>query len=117
MIPFITDEDFNGRIVHGLLRRISDLDLIRIQDIGLSGASDEKLLEWAADNDRAVLTHDKRTMPWHAHERLRNGLSVPGVFVVDNMVQIGVCVDELLIIAVCSTLDEWRDRVIYVPMR
>lgn len=38
MIRLLSDEDFNGRIVHGLLLRKSDLDLLRVQDVGLGGA-------------------------------------------------------------------------------
>jgi hypothetical protein len=40
MLKFIADENFNNNIVRGLLRRQSDLDLVRIQDVGLSGADD-----------------------------------------------------------------------------
>ena len=42
MIRFIADEDFDGRIVRGLFRRDASIDLVRGQDVGLSGASDEK---------------------------------------------------------------------------
>ena len=38
MIRFFADEDFNGRIVRGLLRRKRDLDLVRVQNVGLAGA-------------------------------------------------------------------------------
>ena len=33
MVRFLTDEDFNGRIVRGLFLRQSDLDLVRVQEI------------------------------------------------------------------------------------
>ena len=41
------DENFNNDIVRGLLRREKHLDRVRIQDAGLSGATDPELLEWA----------------------------------------------------------------------
>lgn len=47
MLRLLTDEDFNGRIVRGLWLRKSDLDLLRVQDIGLSGENDPSILDWA----------------------------------------------------------------------
>ena len=117
MVRFIADEDFNGRIVRGLLLRNKNLDLVRVPDVGLSGASDEKLLEWAADNNRIVLTHDNRTMPRHVTDRLNGGLSVSGVLIVDDLASIGLCIEELLIIDECSTTEEWNNVVLYVPMK
>jgi hypothetical protein len=115
MIRFLADENFDGRIVRGLLARKHDLDLDRVQDLGLMGASDEKLLEWATDNDRIVLTHDNRTMPSHVSDRLNGGLSIPGVLIVDDLAPIGICIEELLIIYECSLADEWKDIVFYIP--
>jgi len=48
MLQLAADENFNNNIVRGLLRRKSDLDIVRVQDIGLSGADDPKILEWVA---------------------------------------------------------------------
>jgi hypothetical protein len=42
---FLSDEDFNNRIVRGLLRRFPHLDLVRAQDVGLAGKYDTKVLE------------------------------------------------------------------------
>ena len=59
---FLSDEDFNNRIVRGLLRRLPRLDLVRAQDVDLAGMHDKKVLEWAAKEGRLVLTHDFATM-------------------------------------------------------
>jgi hypothetical protein len=48
MLPLAADENFNNDIVRGLLRRNPRLDIVRAQDVGLSGAGDEAVLEWAA---------------------------------------------------------------------
>jgi hypothetical protein len=45
MLRFAADENLNGDIVRGLFRRQPDLDLIRVQDVGLSGADDRDGLE------------------------------------------------------------------------
>lgn len=38
MLRLLADENFNNNIVRGLLRRKPDLDIVRVQDVGLSGA-------------------------------------------------------------------------------
>ena len=44
MLRLATDEDFNNRILRGLLRRQPDLDILRVQDPGLAGRDDEAVL-------------------------------------------------------------------------
>ena len=63
----LADENFNGDIVRGLLLRQPDLDIVRVQDVGLAGADDPDILAWAAENNRIVLTHDRATMSDHAY--------------------------------------------------
>ena len=48
MLRLAADENFNGDIVRGLLRRNPTLDIVRVQDVGLSGADDPSVLQWAA---------------------------------------------------------------------
>ncbi len=47
MVRFLADENFNNAILRGLLRRKPDIDIVRVQDVGLSGASDPEILAWA----------------------------------------------------------------------
>ena len=62
MLRLAADENFNNDIVRGLWRRKPDLDIVRVQDIGLSGADDPTVLEWAAQEGRILLTHDVSTI-------------------------------------------------------
>ncbi len=48
MLALAADENFNNDIVRGLRRRATDLDIVRIQDVGLAAADDPTVLEWAA---------------------------------------------------------------------
>jgi predicted nuclease of predicted toxin-antitoxin system len=84
MLRLVSDENFNGEVVRGLFRRQPDLDLVRVQDVGLAGVDDPDVLEWAAREGRILLTHDRSTMPDFAAERVRAGLPMPGVFVVND---------------------------------
>ena len=80
MLKLAADENFNNNIVRGLLRRKLDLDIVRIQDVGLSGVDDPTVLEWAAQEGRILLTHDVTTMTRYAYERIETGQPMPGVF-------------------------------------
>jgi hypothetical protein len=44
---FVADENFDNDILRGLFKYNPELDVIRVQDVGLSGAKDPALLEWA----------------------------------------------------------------------
>jgi hypothetical protein len=68
MLPMAADENFNNEILRGLRRRDPSLDIVRVQDAGLSGADDPTVLEWAASQQRVLLTHDVSTMTAHAYE-------------------------------------------------
>jgi predicted nuclease of predicted toxin-antitoxin system len=70
MLRLLADENFNGDIVRALLLRQPDLDIVRVQDVGLAGVSDPDILAWAAEHDRIILTHDRATFPDYAFERL-----------------------------------------------
>lgn len=58
MIRFFADEDFDNDIIRGLFRRCQEIDLVRVQDVGLSGKKDEVVLDWAAKENRVLLMHD-----------------------------------------------------------
>ncbi len=116
MLLLVADENFNNDIVRGLLRKNPDLDIVRVQDVGLRGADDPVILEWAATEDRVVLTHDAATMAYYAYERVRAGLSMPGVIEVADDLPIGRVVDDILLLAEYSNRGEWNGRVIYLPL-
>lgn len=63
MLRLISDHNFNGRILRGLRRRIPNLDVVCALDVGLASVGDPDLLEWAAAEDRLLLTHDVNTVP------------------------------------------------------
>jgi hypothetical protein len=117
MLLLAADENFNNDIVRGLLRRKPDLDIVRIQDVGLSGADDPTILEWAAQEGRVLLTHDVSTITHYAHERVRAGQSMPGVFEVSRNVPIRVAIEDTQLLAECSLDDEWEGQVRYLPLR
>jgi hypothetical protein len=117
MLRLATDEDFNNRILRGLLRRRPDLDIVRAQDAGLAGRSDAEVLEWAAREGRVLLTHDVTTMKQSVEERVAAGLSVAGVFEVGQQIPIAQAIEDILLIAECSLEGEWEGQIRFIPLR
>lgn len=114
---FLADENFNNQIIRGILRQNPEIDIVRVQDVGLSEADDPTVLEWAAQQGCVVLTHDVTTMTNFAYERIEAGLSMPGVFEVSRRVSVGLAIEELLLIAECSLEGEWEGQVRFLPLR
>jgi|GEM_PF-3281406 len=40
MVQFLADENFNNQIVRGVLRQSPKVDIVHVQDVGLSGVDD-----------------------------------------------------------------------------
>jgi hypothetical protein len=110
------DENFNNDIIRGLIRRKPDVDIVRVQDVGLSGADDPDVLKWAADQGRVLVTHDVSTLSKYAYERVAAGESMPGVFEVAIDLSIARTIDDLLLIVECSVEGEWEGQVRYLPL-
>jgi predicted nuclease of predicted toxin-antitoxin system len=116
MLFLVSDENFNNDIVRGLLRRKPNLDIVRVQDVGLRGAEDPAILEWAANEGRVLLTHDTATMAHFAYERVRVGKSMPGVIEVPDDLPIGNAIEDILLLAEYSDRLEWGNQVLYLPL-
>jgi hypothetical protein len=117
MLLLIADENFNNNIVRGVLRRKTDVDIVRVQDIGLSQADDPMILEWAAQQGRVLLTHDVSTITKYAYERLEAGRRMPGVFEVSRTAPIGQVIEDILLLVEGSLAGEWEGQIIYLPLR
>ena len=117
MIGLVADENLNAAIVRGVLRRCPNLDLVRVQDLGLSGITDPDLLARAAREQRVIITHDVTTLRLDAENRVRAGLSMPGVFEVGEALSIREAIDDLLLIAECSHQGEWEGQIRFLPLR
>ena len=117
MLRLATDEDFNNRILRGLIRRKPELDILRVQDAGLIGKSDAEVLEWAAAEGRVLLTHDVTTMRQHAYKRIAAGMSMPGVFIVSQEIPIAQAIEDILLIAEYSLQGEWEGQIRFLPLK
>lgn len=116
MLRLVSDENFNGDIVRGLLRRHPEFDLVRVQDVGLMQTPDPEILEWAASQGRLLLSHDVSTVPPAAYQRVGDGKPMHGVFIVPDRMPIGQAIDEILFLSLEVEADEWQDQVLFLPL-
>lgn len=116
MLRLLSDENFNGDIIRGLFLRQPNIDLIRVQDVGLQEENDPEILTWAANNERILITHDRATMPDFAYERLVMGKPMTGLFVVNDRIIIRQAIDELLLLINCTEPTEWKGIILYLPL-
>jgi predicted nuclease of predicted toxin-antitoxin system len=117
MLILVADENFNNVILRGLLRIQPDLDIVRVQDVGLKGSPDPVILEWAAQEQRVLITHDLNTIPRYAFERVKEKKPMPGVIAVNNEVPVRVAIDDILLLTTTSEKTDLESQVIYLPLK
>ena len=117
MLKLAADENFNQKILRGLQRRKTDIDIVRIQDHSLQGKDDPTVLAWAAQEGRLLITHDASTITKYAFARVRSGQPMPGVLEVGRGVPIGQAIEDILLLYEYSLEGEWEGQILYLPLR
>jgi Domain of unknown function (DUF5615) len=84
MLRLLIDENFNQRILRGLRLRIPALAYVIVQETAMQGMNDQPLLREAAILHRVLVTHDLKTVPRHAYERVAAGEPMPGIIAVSD---------------------------------
>lgn len=116
MLRLLIDQDLDQVILRGLLLRVPNLDVITAHQVGLSDASDPDLLAWAAEQPRIVVSQDRRTMPYHAANRIARSEHVAGVIIISRRLPVIQVINDLEIIVSCSDMDEWENVIKYLPL-
>jgi hypothetical protein len=93
------------------------MDIVRVQDAGLTGADDAIVLAWAAERNRVLLSHDISTLTAEAYNRASSRAPMPGVFELSRDVYIREAVEDILVLTECSHVGEWEGQVRYLPLR
>ena len=116
MIRLLTDENVDNNILRGLARRLPHLDFVSVRGVGLAGSSDLMVLKWAANEQRVVLTHDRKTMVRDANQLVAQGEAMAGVIFVPDRLGIGRAINDLVRVLEDSTELSMRDSVKYLPL-
>src|SRR5205085_7931106 len=113
-IRFQADADLREVIIKALLRQEPTIDITSAHQANLIGLNDNQVLAVAADEGRVLVTHDRKTMPYHFAEFINERTS-PGVIVVPQDLAVASAVEELLLVWVTSDASEWLNRICYLP--
>jgi hypothetical protein len=114
-VRFQADADLNEDIVSGVARRESLIDFQTPDEANLLGLPDLQVLALAAQENRILVTHDRRTMPRHfasfiiSHE-------CPGVVIIAQKVSVNVAIEELLLIWAASEAEDWLNLIVDLPL-
>jgi predicted nuclease of predicted toxin-antitoxin system len=114
MVRFLSDINFNHKILNGVFTQSPGIDLARAQDLALDGIDDPEVLARAAEEDRLLITHDVRTMSHFAGRRLAAGEPMSGVLIFPNDLSIRTAIDNIILIHECSEQHEWYGVILHV---
>ena len=116
-VHFLADEDLDSDIIESLRSREPAIDILDSKEAGFRGVKDPVLLEVAAQQDRILISHDRRTMTRYFRERLAAGKSSPGLFMRSTADRLGKVIESIVLVWTASQLADWRDTVVYLPFR
>ena len=110
-LRFQADNDLDQRIVTAVRRLGPMIDFQTASTLGLQGLSDPEVLRLAAEEGRALVSHDKKTLPDHFSAFIASRNS-PGVILVSRKLSIGRAAEWLYLLWAASEAEEYIN-VIY----
>jgi len=114
-LRFQADANLDARLVRGLKRIAPEIDIQSASEAALSALSDPAVLGVAATEGRILITQDRKTMPRHFQEFVRETES-PVLILLRGGISIGSAIEELVLIWHTSKPEEWVNRVIWIPL-
>jgi hypothetical protein len=121
LVRYLLDENLRG-ILWGAISLHNQghrafIDCVRVGDPEdlPRGSGDGEILQWAEREKRVIISMDKRTMPLEARTILERGGHFSGVLLVRAGFSARAIVDYLELLAHATELDEWRDRIEFIP--
>ncbi len=112
---FLADEDLRHGIVLAARRRQPLMNILTVQEADLRASSDDVVLEFAASQGWLVLSHDVNTMRFAAERRMEVGVLMSGLFLIPQSRSTHAIAECLSTIWSASTLEEWQNRIVYLP--
>jgi hypothetical protein len=112
---FQADADLNQEIVNAVLRREPAIDFQTAIEANLPGLPDSEVLALAALEGRILVTHDRRTMPFHFAEFI-SLKECPGVFIIPQDLLLSIAVEEIILIWNATGAEEWTNRICSIPL-
>jgi len=117
-IRYLLDENVDLLLRVELLKCEPTMVVWKIGDPGTppKGTLDPEILCWCEANGFILVTNNRKSMPRHITDHIKNGRHVPGIFELNPNMGISETVHELVLIWGASEADEYRDIIIYLPV-
>lgn len=113
-VKFLADADLNEHIVKGVIRRAPQVDFRTATEAGLEALPDEEVLAIAAAENRMLVTHDHKTMPYHFANFIQ-ARKCFGVILVRKKAEISQIIDDLVLIWSASEAEEYINSIRQIP--
>jgi hypothetical protein len=101
-----------------LLRRKPEVVVWRISDpiTPPSGSLDPEVLQWCEVNGFILVTNNRKSMSQHLAAHLKAGRHVPGILELNPNMSTGETIEELILIWSASEMEEYQDKLLYLPL-
>lgn len=114
---FLLDEQLPQWWRRQLLRRAPALSLWKVGEAGAPPlqSPDPVLLDWCEAHECVLVTDNRKSMPGHLADHLRQGRHVSGILVVRRGMHVTDLAKGLILIAGASLEKEYEDQIRYFP--
>lgn len=114
-VRFQADADLNQVIVQAVVRQVPDIDFQMATHANLEGLDDIAVLAQAAREGRVLVSHDRKTMPFHFATFVEKQTSA-GVIIVPQSLPIAQATEDLILIWTATEAEEWENRIGFLPL-
>ena len=101
--------------MHAVVRQVPSLDFQTATRAALEGHDDLAVLALAAREERVLVSHDKKTMPYHFANFIEQQLSA-GVILIPQSLPVVQAAEDLILVWSATESEEWTNRIAYLPL-
>ncbi len=113
-IRFQADADLSENIIWAVRREEPMIDFQTATQANLHGLGDDVVLALAASENRILISHDRRTMPYHFGEFIGRQTS-HGVFIIRKRFEMSKVVEAIILVWFASEPEEWFNNISELP--
>lgn len=117
-IRFLLDENMPHAVRDQLVLRVPNMVILAVGDdtAPALGTPDPDILTWIEANGTVLVSRNRRTIPNHLQDHLEAGRHVPGILLLRRRSTLGQIIADLQLIWNVSEVDEYKDRIEYLPL-
>ena len=109
-MKFLADEHIELSIVNGL--KLLGIDAISVNEAGKRESDDEKILVFARNVDRVIITRDSDFIRLH-----KKGFQHASIVFIPEFMAIGKIISEVEKVSILFHNESIRNTIIYIPLK